>query len=71
MEYQVRQTERGAAIALRADGEVHTAAIRDAIERELAHLGLRDPAVTVDVVNGFDRQSTGKLKRFFPLARGG
>ena len=71
MEYQVRQTERGAAIALRADGEVHTAAIRDAIERELAHLGLRDPAVTVDVVNGFDRQSTGKLKRFFPLAWGG
>lgn len=71
MEYQVRQTERGAAIALRADGEVHAAAIRDAIERELAHLGLREPAVTVDVVNGFDRQSTGKLKRFFPLARGG
>jgi phenylacetate-coenzyme A ligase PaaK-like adenylate-forming protein len=68
LEYQVHQTERGAAIAFRGDGELHPAEIRDAIERELARLGLSAPAVTVERVDGFERQATGKLKRFFPLA---
>jgi phenylacetate-coenzyme A ligase PaaK-like adenylate-forming protein len=67
IEYQVRQTERGAAIALRVDGEVGTATIRDAIARELTRLGLPEPEVSVELVSGFDRQQTGKLKRFFPL----
>lgn len=70
LEYQVRQTRRGAAIAIRADGEVHSAPIREAMERELARLGLSAPVVTIARVDGFERQSTGKLKRFFPSAAG-
>lgn len=68
VEYQVRQTADGASIALRADGDVSGALVRDAVGSELARLGLRQPVVTVEMVNGFERQSTGKLKRFFPLA---
>ena len=70
LEYQVHQTERGAAIAFRGDDEVHEADIRDAIERELARLGLSAPRVTVERVDEFERQATGKLKRFFPLSPG-
>ncbi len=67
LEYQVRQTNRGATIAIRVQGQVETEALRRRLELELASLGLRNPAVTIEVVSQFDRQQTGKLKRFFPL----
>lgn len=70
LEYQVRQTTRGAAIAVRTDAEIQTAPITEALERALVTLGLHEPMVSVDVVDGFERQATGKLKRFFPLSPG-
>jgi phenylacetate-CoA ligase len=67
LEYQVRQTDRGAAIAVRTDGAiVDTTALRKSVARELARAGLHDPVVTVESVDSFDRQRTGKLKRFLP-----
>jgi len=66
LEYQVRQTERGATIAIRAQGQVETEALKRRLELELAKLGLHNPEVTIEVVSQFDRQQTGKLKRFFP-----
>ena len=70
VEYQVHQTDRGATISFRGDGAVRTAEVCEAIEQELARLGLTVPVVTLEQVEGFERQSTGKLKRFFPLAPG-
>ncbi len=67
IEYQVRQTEHGAAIELRREGQVDLDALRRAIEYELRTLGVLDPQITIRVVEGFDRQATGKLRRFFPL----
>ena len=67
IEYQVRQTARGASIHLGADGPVDVGNLQGTIERELAALGLLQPEVTVTLVDGFERLSTGKLKRFFPL----
>ena len=66
LEYQVRQTERGATIAIRTQGQVEIEELKERLELELAKLGLHNPEVTIEVVNQFDRQRTGKLKRFFP-----
>jgi phenylacetate-coenzyme A ligase PaaK-like adenylate-forming protein len=68
VEYQVHQTPRGAAIRLRADGEVDVAALATRITAALVRTGVQEPQVTVTRVDAFERQATGKLKRFFPLS---
>jgi phenylacetate-CoA ligase len=67
LEYQVRQTPRGAAIAIRCTGEVDVPELRNKIAGGLAALGLEDPELSFTHVDGFQRQGTGKLKRFLPL----
>jgi len=68
IEYQVHQTPRGAAIRLRADGEVDVAALSQRIADALVRAGVKEPQVAVTRVEAFERQVTGKLKRFFPVA---
>jgi len=68
IEYQVSQTQRGASIAIRTQDHVDTSVLAKALESELLRVGLPDPSVTVEIVDGFDRQKTGKLKRFVPLS---
>ena len=68
LEYQVRQTPRGAAISIRCASEVDVPNLRSVIVEGLAALGLEDPAVSITQVDHFERQATGKLKRFLPLA---
>jgi phenylacetate-CoA ligase len=70
VEYQVRQTERGAAVALRCAGPVALELLRNAIVDDLKRLSLPQPDVTITVVDAIDRQCTGKLKRFVPLSSG-
>jgi phenylacetate-coenzyme A ligase PaaK-like adenylate-forming protein len=67
LEYQVRQTERGAAISIRCAGDVDEPRLRSEIGEGLAALGLEDPSLSIAHVDGFQRQATGKLKRFLPL----
>ena len=67
VEYQVRQTERGAAISLICTGDVDLARMNAAITEGLCALHLSAPEVTFDVVASLDRQETGKLRRFLPL----
>jgi phenylacetate-CoA ligase len=67
VEYQVRQEERGAAIAIRCRGVVDAARLRREIVDDLARVGLRDPGITILQVEHLERQGTGKLKRFVPL----
>ena len=68
IEYQVRQTAHGADVALRTDGPVDIEALRAALEGGLSAAGVRAPRANVEIVEGaFERQATGKLKRFFPL----
>ena len=70
VEYQVRQTERGAEVSIRCVHEVDTARLRDDIRDDLTRLGLREPEITIVRAERLDRQATGKLKRFVPLATG-
>jgi phenylacetate-CoA ligase len=70
VEYQVRQTARGADVAIRCRGEVDVTSLRADIASGLARLELENPEVSVEPVERLDRHSTGKLKRFLPLEMG-
>jgi phenylacetate-CoA ligase len=70
VEYQVHQTTRGAFIAIRCCDEVDTIRLQHDIAADLSRLGLTGPEITVTQVENLERQSTGKLKRFVPLAEG-
>lgn len=67
LEYQVRQTWRGADISIRCSGDVDVSALRSEIAKGLKALGLEDPALSIAQVDRFERLDTGKLKRFIPL----
>jgi phenylacetate-CoA ligase len=70
VEYQVRHTAGGAAIAIRCHGEVDVASLRTGIASDLVRLGLEKPEVSVTPVERLERHPSGKLKRFVPLANG-
>jgi phenylacetate-coenzyme A ligase PaaK-like adenylate-forming protein len=70
VEYQVRQTPRGADVLLRIEEPVNTETIRRGLVADLSALGLAGPRVAVDEVALLERQDTGKLRRFVPLAGG-
>jgi phenylacetate-coenzyme A ligase PaaK-like adenylate-forming protein len=66
VEYQVRQTARGAAVAVRADGAVDTARIAAGLRSALSAHELHDAEVTVTIVDALERGAIGKLRRFIP-----
>ena len=55
VEYQVRQTPAGAAIAIRCTAPVSLDGLRDRVATALARAGLDRPEVTVEVVDRFER----------------
>ncbi len=67
VEYQVRQTERGAEIAIVARAPVDIEALRSTVAQTLTGLGLSAPEVIVRRVDRVERQDAGKLKRVIPL----
>lgn len=67
VEYQVRQTVRGAEVAIVTVGPCDGAALAGSVAAALRRVGLSEPVVTAVVVSDIDRQSSGKLKRFVPL----
>ena len=70
VEYQVRQTPAGAAIAIRCTAPVSLDGLRDRVATALARAGLDRPQVTVEVVDRFERPGgPAKLKRFLPFDR--
>jgi phenylacetate-CoA ligase len=69
VEYQVRQTPDGAAIAVRCAVPVSLDGLRGRIAAALALAGLDRPRVTVEMVDRLERPGgPAKLKRFIPLA---
>ena len=69
IEYQVRQTPAGAAIAVRCTAPVSLDGLRDRITAALARSGLERPQVTIETVDRLERAGgPAKLKRFIPLA---
>jgi hypothetical protein len=68
IEYQVRQTPAGAAIAVRCTAPVSLGGLRDRVAAALAQAGLERPQVTVGEVDRIERPGgPAKLKRFIPL----
>jgi phenylacetate-CoA ligase len=69
VEYQVRQTEDGARIAVRCGGHVDLERASTEIADGLATLGVPRPAVDVTVVERLERDGgPAKLRRFVPLS---
>ena len=68
LEYEVRQTRRGATMSIVATAPIDREAIRAKIADALAALGLADPQVVIETVPELPRQASGKLKRFVPLS---
>ncbi|HXJ36077.1 MAG TPA: hypothetical protein VMS22_18755 [Candidatus Eisenbacteria bacterium] len=67
VEYQVRQTARGADVLVVAQAAVDTERLAATLRSALAEQGLVDAEVTVTRVEALERQVTGKLRRFVPL----
>ena len=69
-EYQVHQTKRGAAIAMRIENHIDLDPVRQELVTALRHLGLVDPDVSLTIVDQLDRlANSGKLKRFVALPK--
>jgi phenylacetate-CoA ligase len=67
-EYQVRQTARGADIAVVAGTGLDDAALAAAEEQSLRQAGVAEPQVTIRRVDAIARDPrTGKARRFIPL----
>lgn len=67
LQYQVRQTARGAEVDVVTRSDVNVEALRCALAQRLTSVGLSAPEVSVCRVDAIERQGTGKLKRFVPL----
>ena len=68
VEYQVKQTPRGAQIAVRCSAPVDLDGLRGEVELALACLGLERPVVEVTAVERLGRDpGPAKLRRFVPL----
>lgn len=67
VEYQVRQTPRGAAVVVQAPAGTDLETLRREMMEALRRAGLADPAVTIASVERLDRLPAGKLKRFYRL----
>jgi phenylacetate-coenzyme A ligase PaaK-like adenylate-forming protein len=69
VEYQVRQTERGARITVRCGAPVQLERLGAEIADGLAALGVPNPAVDVTAVERLERDGgPAKLRRFVPLS---
>ncbi|HYB18545.1 MAG TPA: AMP-binding protein, partial [Streptosporangiaceae bacterium] len=67
LDYQVRQTPRGAAVQVQLECEADLALLRVQLRTALAHAGLAHPNVTVQAVAALPRNPhTGKLRRVIP-----
>jgi phenylacetate-coenzyme A ligase PaaK-like adenylate-forming protein len=68
-EYQVHQTEHGAAVLIPGANDVPREELARDLEAALRQAGLTRPQVRVEVVDGIERHAqSAKLKRFVPLS---
>jgi phenylacetate-CoA ligase len=68
LDFQARQTPRGMDVDALAVVQVDGDRLADRLREALAEAGLRDPAVTIRLVDHLERiPDTGKIRRFLPL----
>jgi phenylacetate-CoA ligase len=67
LDYQVRQTARGAVVQVLLEHEADLALLHDQLCTAMARTGLADPDVTIEAVTALPRNpQTGKLRRVIP-----
>jgi phenylacetate-CoA ligase len=66
IEYRVLQTPTGARVEIR--GRIEPEPLHRQLTEALRAQGLEAPEVSLITTTGFERQATGKIKRFIPLA---
>lgn len=66
IEYRVLQTPSGARVEIR--GRIEPEPLHRQLTDALMAQGLEAPEVSLITTAGFERQATGKIKRFIPLA---
>lgn len=71
IEYQVRQSARGAEVFVLVGADFKGERVAKGIDMELARLGVPSPQVHLLEVDRLERQASGKLKRFVPLGATG
>jgi phenylacetate-CoA ligase len=70
VEYQVRQTRRGAEISAVTNGPISLGDVEKEVAKGLDHAGVEGATVSVNRVDKLERMvGTGKLKRFVPLSK--
>ncbi len=69
VQYQVKQKPDGAEILIVSRGDVAVDRVKSDVERGLEEIGLRNAAVSVKTVDGLERTSMAKAKRYIPLPR--
>ena len=68
LDYQVRQTGRGAAVSVIAERSLDVDELRCDLALALARAGIAQPEVSVRCVEALDlHTTTGKGRRFIPL----
>ena len=68
LDYRVRQTPRGIDVEALAVVPINSDRLAEDLAGALADAGLKDPAVSIRIVNHLERiADTGKLRRFIPL----
>jgi phenylacetate-coenzyme A ligase PaaK-like adenylate-forming protein len=70
IEYQIRQTLRGAHLAYRSEGQIDEARMSSKMRDALLSHGLPEPEITIEHTARFERTTAGKLRRYVPLSRG-
>jgi phenylacetate-coenzyme A ligase PaaK-like adenylate-forming protein len=68
LEYQIRQTQRGAHLAFYSKEPVDVDRLSSKMHEALRSYGIQEPIVTIENVALLERTAAGKLKRFVPLA---
>jgi phenylacetate-coenzyme A ligase PaaK-like adenylate-forming protein len=68
VEYQVRQTEAGAGVAVQLAGAMPLEPVREKLVEGLRRVGLSDPVIDIETVDTMERlPGSGKVRRFIPL----
>ncbi|MDE2135339.1 MAG: phenylacetate--CoA ligase family protein [Alphaproteobacteria bacterium] len=67
LEYQIRQTPRGAHLVYRSKGEIDAARLSVKMRQALLSYGLQEPEITIEKIAHLERTAAGKLKHYVPL----
>ncbi|MDE2161827.1 MAG: phenylacetate--CoA ligase family protein [Alphaproteobacteria bacterium] len=67
LEYQIRQTRRGAHLVYRSGGNVDSGRLSAKMRQALLSYGVQEPEITIEKIPQLERTAAGKLKHYLPM----